>query len=194
MLTPVACDGASFFAGQIKLKVEALTGIPPEDQTLTHQGQALDGRYRLTDFPAVHNRSTLVLADSNPRRNQVAAAQGAAAGATKMKANSVLSMSKMFQAGQIPGGSLSALQEKPVMFILFVLAPDGNRHAIEVMQSEFSIDTIQRKVEIATSIPCSDQLLQYGGRVLHPNKKLTSYGIQHCSEIQLALRDGMAGA
>ena len=91
--------------------MEALTGICPADQTLTHQGQALDGRYRLTDFPAVHNRSTLVLADSNPRRNQVAAAQGAAAGAAKMKANSVLSMSKMFQAGQIPGGSLSALQE-----------------------------------------------------------------------------------
>ena len=85
----------------VKLKLEALAGIPVEDQLLTHRGQPLDGRFKLTDFPAVHNRSTLMLADSNPKRNQIKAAEQMAkpGGPGKMKANSVLSMSKMFAAG-----------------------------------------------------------------------------------------------
>ena len=113
----------------VKLKVKALTGIPVEDQVLTHRGQLLGGRCKLTDFPAVHNRSTLVLVDSNSKRGQIKAAeQMATEELVNMKANSVLSMSAAgarctarnftlnaatsnapaMYAGQIPGDSLSS--------------------------------------------------------------------------------------
>ena len=79
------------------------------------------------------------------------------------------------------------------MWILFLIAPDGQRHAVEVMQSEWSIETVQEKVRLAMGIDPQDQVLEYGGRKLKVGKKLTSYGVQHCSEIMVKVKAGAAG-
>eukprot|EP01047_Picozoa_sp_COSAG01_P134049 COSAG01_NODE_64128_length_277_cov_1.455056_1_plen_92_part_11 len=79
------------------------------------------------------------------------------------------------------------------MWIIFLIAPDGQRHAVEVMHSEWSIETMHEKVRLAMGIPAADQVLSFGGRTLRPGKKITSYGVQHCSELLVAVRDGAAG-
>jgi hypothetical protein len=79
------------------------------------------------------------------------------------------------------------------MWILFLLAPDGQKHAVEVMQSEWSIDTVHEKVRLAMGIPIADQVLSFGGRTLRLGKKLTSYGVQNGGEIRVSVRDGAAG-
>jgi hypothetical protein len=78
------------------------------------------------------------------------------------------------------------------MWILFLLAPDGQRHAVEVMQSEWSIETLHKKVHLAMGIPADSQVLHFGSRLLRNGKKLTSYGVQHCSEIRVGVTDGSA--
>ena len=75
------------------------------------------------------------------------------------------------------------------MWILFVVAGE-QRHALEVMSNEFTIDVIQTKVEAATGVPVDEQHLEYGGRQLRSGRKLTSYGVQHGSELVLKRRDG----
>ena len=80
-------------------------------------------------------------------------------------------------------------KEEFTMWILFILDPSGVRHACEVM-SEWNIDTIYEKALAATGIPISEQVLTFGGRVLKPGKKLTTYGVQHGSEIVLKTKSG----
>ena len=81
-------------------------------------------------------------------------------------------------------------EEKFTMWILFLLDPTGTRHAIEVMSSEWSVETVRDKVQAATGIAVEDQILKFGGRYLKSGKKLTSYGIEHGSEIQIETREG----
>ena len=76
------------------------------------------------------------------------------------------------------------------MWILFLLDPCGIRHAVEVMSTEWSTETIYAKALVATGIPIDDQILKFGGRCLKPGKKLTSYGVQHGSEIVIEARKG----
>ena len=75
------------------------------------------------------------------------------------------------------------------MWILFVVAGD-QRHALEVMSNEFTIDVVQTKVEAATGVPVAEQHLEYGGRQLRSGRTLTSYGVQHGSELVLKKSDG----
>ena len=75
------------------------------------------------------------------------------------------------------------------LWILFVVAGE-QRHALEVMSNEFTIDVVQSKVETATGVPVDEQQLEYGGRQLRSGRKLTSYGVQHGSELVLKRRDG----
>ena len=58
------------------------------------------------------------------------------------------------------------------------------------MSNEFTIDVVQSKVETATGVPVDEQQLEYGGRQLRSGRKLTSYGVQHGSELVLKRRDG----
>jgi hypothetical protein len=83
-------------------------------------------------------------------------------------------------------------KEEFTMWILFILDPSGVRHACEVMSSEWNIDTIYEKALAATGIPIAEQVLTFGGRTLKPGKKLTSYGVQHGSEIVLKTKSGAA--
>eukprot|EP01046_Picozoa_sp_COSAG06_P002478 COSAG06_NODE_88_length_24864_cov_7.159368_15_plen_965_part_00 len=83
-------------------------------------------------------------------------------------------------------------KEEFTMWILFLLDPSGIRHAVEVMSNEWSIETIYAKALAATGIPAEDQILKFGGRALKPGKKLTSYGVQHGSEIVIEAREGKA--
>ena len=83
-------------------------------------------------------------------------------------------------------------KEEFTMWILFLLDPSGIRHAVEVMSNEWSIETIYAKALAATGIPVEDQILKFGGRALKPGKKLTSYGVQHGSEIVIEAREGKA--
>ena len=64
------------------------------------------------------------------------------------------------------------------------------RHAIEVMSSEFSVDTVREKAVSATGLAIGDTVLKYGGRELKSGKQLTSYGVQHGSELVIELRQG----
>ena len=80
-------------------------------------------------------------------------------------------------------GGPAAAEDPPTMWIIFLLDPNGTRHAIEVMSNEFSIATILEKSSAATGIAASDLVLKFGGRVLSEGKALTSYGVQHGSEI-----------
>ena len=81
-------------------------------------------------------------------------------------------------------------KEEVTMWILFLLDPCGIRHAVEVMSTEWSTETIYAKALAATGIPIDDQILKFGGRCLKPGKKLTSYGVQHGSEIVIEARKG----
>eukprot|EP01043_Picozoa_sp_COSAG02_P035670 COSAG02_NODE_2568_length_8511_cov_16.030670_3_plen_736_part_00 len=76
------------------------------------------------------------------------------------------------------------------MWIIFLIDPSGTRHAVEVMSTEFSVDTIYQKAMSATGIAIQDQRLQFGGRELKAGKQLTSYGVQHGSELVIELRRG----
>ena len=84
----------------------------------------------------------------------------------------------------------AAEEEEFTMWILFLLDPNGIRHAVEVMSSEWSIETIYDKALAATGIPIEDQILLFGGRRLKPGKQLTSYGVQHGSEIVIEAGEG----
>ena len=53
-------------------------------------------------------------------------------------------------------------------------------------------DTLQRKVLHATGVPVAQQRLEFGGRLLRPGRKLTSYGVQHGSELILKKEGGGA--
>lgn len=75
------------------------------------------------------------------------------------------------------------------LWILFVIVGE-QRHALEVMSNEFTIDVLQQKVQAATGVPMDQQHLEYGGRQLAAGRKLTSYGIQHGSELVLKKKDG----
>ena len=75
------------------------------------------------------------------------------------------------------------------MWILFVVTGE-QRHALEVMSNEFTIDVVQKKVEAATGVPVNEQLLEFGGRALRSGRKLTSYGVQHGSELVLKKKGG----
>ena len=55
---------------------------------------------------------------------------------------------------------------------------------------EWNIDTIYEKAHAATGIPIDEQVLTFGGRTLNSGKKLTSYGVQHGSEIVLKTKSG----
>ena len=79
------------------------------------------------------------------------------------------------------------------MWIIFLIDPSGTRHAVEVMSTEFSVDTICQKAVSATGIAIQDQRLQFGGRELKAGKQLTSYGVQHGSELTIELRQGASG-
>jgi hypothetical protein len=81
-------------------------------------------------------------------------------------------------------------KEEFTMKILFISDPSGVRHACEVTSTEWNIDTIYEKALAATGIPITDQVLYFGGRVLMPRKTLTSYGVQHGSEIVLKTKSG----
>lgn len=81
-------------------------------------------------------------------------------------------------------------KEEFTMWILFLLDPGGIRHAVEVMSSEWSIETIYDKALATTGIPIDDQILLFGGRRLKPGKQLTTYGVQHGSEIVIEARGG----
>jgi hypothetical protein len=85
-----------------------------------------------------------------------------------------------------------AEEESQTMWIIFLLDPLGVRHAIEVMSNEFVIATILDKSSAATGIPAKDIVLKFGGRVLREGKELTSYGVQHGSEILVESNDGKA--
>ena len=76
------------------------------------------------------------------------------------------------------------------MWIIFLIDPTGVRHAIEVMSSEFSVDTVREKAVSATGLAIGDTVLKYGGRELKSGKQLTSYGVQHGSELVIELRQG----
>ena len=76
------------------------------------------------------------------------------------------------------------------MWILMLLDPTGIRHAVEVMSSEWSIESIVTKATEATGIQPDDMVLKFGGRELQAGKKLTSYGVQHGSEIQIQAKAG----
>ena len=82
----------------VKLRVEDVTGIPPEDQTLTYRGVLLSDGEKLPDHPDIHNRSELVLRDINAatRRKRGVNIRGPDA-AKKMNADSVITMSRMFR-------------------------------------------------------------------------------------------------
>jgi len=80
--------------------------------------------------------------------------------------------------------------EEFTMWILFLLDPSGIRHAVEVMSSEWSIDTVYEKTLAATGIPVADQVLKFGGRELKHGRTLTKYGVQHGSEIVIEVRAG----
>ena len=64
------------------------------------------------------------------------------------------------------------------IWILFVVDPQGTRHAFEVLESEWNIDTVYARIAAATGIPVAKQELRFGNRVLRMGKKLTSYGVQ----------------
>eukprot|EP01050_Picozoa_sp_SAG11_P012946 SAG11_NODE_1477_length_4837_cov_2.462431_2_plen_524_part_00 len=81
---------------------------------------------------------------------------------------------------------------RSTVWILFVVEPSGVRHAFEVLESEWNIDTVQTRVHAATGMAAEDQVLKYGKRVLKKGKKLTSYGVQHGSELQLEAAEGTA--
>jgi hypothetical protein len=81
-------------------------------------------------------------------------------------------------------------KEDHTMWILFVIVSE-QRHALEVMSNEWDIETVQQKVADATGVAVADQRLEFGGRLLRPGKKLTSYGVQHGSE--LVLRSAAGG-
>ena len=80
------------------------------------------------------------------------------------------------------------------MWIIFLLDPNGVRHAVEVMSTEFVISTILEKAAAATGIPANDIVLKFAGRALRDGKALTSYGVQHGSEIVVDVNDGKAVA
>lgn len=80
-------------------------------------------------------------------------------------------------------------EDEHSLWILFLIA-DDQRHALEVMSNEFTIDVVQKKVEAATGVPVNDQHLEFGGRRLRAGKKLTSYGVQNGSELVLKKKDG----
>ena len=82
--------------------------------------------------------------------------------------------------------------EEATMWILMLLDPTGIRHAVEVMSSEWSIESIVTKATEATGIQPDDMVLKFGGRELQAGKKLTSYGVQHGSEIQIQAKAGHA--
>ena len=83
-------------------------------------------------------------------------------------------------------------KEEVTMWILMLLDPTGIRHAVEVMSSEWSIESIVTKATEATGIQPDDMVLKFGGRELQAGKKLTSYGVQHGSEIQIQAKAGHA--
>ena len=78
----------------------------------------------------------------------------------------------------------AADEDQYTMWILFVVVGE-QRHALEVMSNEWEIDVLQRKVADATGVPVAQQRLEFGGRLLRPGRKLTSYGVQHGSELLL---------
>ena len=69
------------------------------------------------------------------------------------------------------------------MWIIFLIDPSGVRHAVEMMSSEFTVDAMLKKSAAATGIAVENQCLAYGERELKPGRPLTSYGVQHGSEI-----------
>jgi hypothetical protein len=73
-----------------------------------------------------------------------------------------------------------------------LLDPNGVRHAVEVRSSEFVISTILEKASAATGIPANDMVLKFAGRTLRDGKALTSYGVQHGSEIVIEANEGKA--
>ena len=81
-------------------------------------------------------------------------------------------------------------KEDYTMWIIFLIDPTGTRHAVEVMSTEFSVDTVYQKAFSATGIALQDQILRFGGRELKPGKQLTSYGVQHGSELVIELQQG----
>jgi hypothetical protein len=91
-------------------QVEELVGTPVGEQMLSisSSGEQLDSHARLSDYPEIRNRSELLLSQL-PTAAPVSVEEK-----RKRKADSVLSMAKMFQAGSVPGASLSALQEESV--------------------------------------------------------------------------------
>jgi hypothetical protein len=58
------------------------------------------------------------------------------------------------------------------------------------MSSEWSIESIVAKATAATGILPEDMVLKFGGRQLKEGKNLTSYGVQHGSEIQIQAKAG----
>ena len=96
----------------VQMRIEAVTGIPPNEQQLTFDDQQLDPAKKLTDYPLIRNRSELQLVDLNPKRKVLPANAGGAQADSRHKADSVLSMARLFQSGHTPGSSLSDLQEQ----------------------------------------------------------------------------------
>lgn len=68
------------------------------------------------------------------------------------------------------------------MKIIFVVEPSGDRHAFEVLEHEWNIETVSARVEVATGIPPEQQVLKFDQKVLRPGKRLTS-----CAHVPLSI-------
>ena len=52
------------------------------------------------------------------------------------------------------------------------------------------MSVVQKKVAAATGVAVPEQHVEYGGRQLRAGRKLTSYGVQHGSELVLKKSGG----
>lgn len=101
----------------VKLKIEDKTGVKSVHQKLSHEGVSILDGQRIKDYPAIKNMDTIEMTDETPPEKPKKTSKQAAPEKPKpkMKADSVLSMAKMFQAGQAPGANLSELQERSML-------------------------------------------------------------------------------
>jgi hypothetical protein len=155
----------------VMLKIEELTGVPVAHQQLslvTISGQIplpLKEGDKLPDHPDIHNRATLVLTDTDPERKVRLAQQKQNGKSKRMNANNVVSMAKMFGAGQVPGASLSSLKEESV---------SNRKKELQAKYSSYFQKDLSRKAGLSVSHRATGNLMARAQRARHAHHQSQS--------------------
>ena len=181
----------------VKKQVEDKTGIPPEDQRLTHDGKELDDRKTIDDY-AIPNGSTLnmepfeiYVREPDGRKYTLIVQPSENIDDIKSKLQRQEGIPKDQQRLSFEGKHLKddrkTLKDYKIKhqttldldpFIINVKTLDGKTIPFKVKPTD-KIRDVKKQVEDKTGIPPEDQLLTYDGMELDDGKTIDDYSIPY---------------